>query len=217
MRIISPDSMARAAGLILTVMLRLTPAHEARPVLLELNEAPDHTWEALWKQPRRGEMAVRLVPRLSNGWLDGVPLILDANPAFAIKLWRGLGPGDPEGANLFIEGLGNTLSGALVRVNRADGTKLRWNLPSNRPRLTLSAREALRPGRNGIRDRREPLGLACLELSLVLAAARIARAARPAGRDSVKPPGALALRLGGYAVGAPAAAAFASTVTSMLL
>jgi hypothetical protein len=120
-------------------------AHEARPAYLELTEQPDHTYEALWKQPRRGQMAVRLVPHLSNGWLESSPTVIDANPAFAIKTWRGLGPGSLEGVTVSVEGLENTLSGALIRVTLADGSKSKWNLASQGAPITLSLKAPSAP------------------------------------------------------------------------
>jgi len=185
-----------------TLALRPAAAHESRPILLEFDELPDHTWEVLFKQPRRGLMAVRIVPRLSNRWLDGEPAVIDADPAFAVRLWRGLGPGDPEGAVLSIEGLRNTLSGALIRMVRADGSRCQWNFARDRPSLRLTARNAAKPAA----DRRGPIGKACLWAAGILACARLGRGGRvPLWR-----------RAAAYGLGAPASAAFFLTVTHAL-
>jgi hypothetical protein len=183
-----------AAAFALALSLRAASAHESRPILLEFDELPDHTWEALFKQPRRGEMAVKLEPRLSNGWLDAAPAVIDADPAFAVRLWRGLGPGDPVGAVLSIEGLRNTLSSALIRVIRDDGSKLQWSYASDRANLRLSAREGRAPGP----DRRAPIGWAALWAAGLLACARI-------GRGKGLP---LWRRAAAYGLGIPASAAF---------
>ncbi|MDB5105906.1 MAG: rane protein [Fibrobacteres bacterium] len=129
-----------AMALVLAVLFPAPgSAHEVRPAFLDLHEEADGSFSAVWKQPRRGEAAIKLVPHISNGWLESPPAEVDAGPAFAIKVWKGLdaGPEGLEGRTLSVEGLENTLTDVLVRVSWADGRKVKDILRPSRTSLRL--------------------------------------------------------------------------------
>ena len=44
------------------------------------HRATGHRFDIVWKQPVTGDVAIRLVPHLSNGWLDEAPLEQQATP-----------------------------------------------------------------------------------------------------------------------------------------
>ncbi|CAN7260713.1 HupE/UreJ family protein [Phenylobacterium sp. LjRoot225] len=115
-------------------------AHEVRPAYLEIRqEAPDR-FLVTWKQPTAGDVAVRLAPRLSNGWLETAPAESFASPGFLIRAWRvrDEGPDPLAGRTLAIEGLDQTITDALVRVELADGRSLETILRPDSPQITLA-------------------------------------------------------------------------------
>src|SRR3954453_17116860 len=77
-------------ALLLTLLPLTATAHEVRPAYLEITETPSHQVNVLWKRPINGEIAVRLVPHLSSGWLDQAPDSVDRAPAFLIAQWHNL-------------------------------------------------------------------------------------------------------------------------------
>ena len=68
------NAMSRRIVQLTLLMLILAPltlrAHEIRPCYLEITEDNNHSVHVLWKEPIMGEVAIRLVPHLSSGWLD---------------------------------------------------------------------------------------------------------------------------------------------------
>ena len=63
-------------------------AHEVRPAYLEVLQDEQNSFTITWKQPVIGEMAIRLVPHLSNGWLDASPAEDFITSAYRIRTWR---------------------------------------------------------------------------------------------------------------------------------
>ena len=62
-------------------------AHEVRPASLQITASAPGTYEAIWKQPTVGDMAIHLAPRLSSGALNGAPTSQTAEPGRLIKRW----------------------------------------------------------------------------------------------------------------------------------
>lgn len=141
-------SMRRAAAgaAVLCGMLAcvaVVAGHEVRPAYLEIVEAADHGVEILWKQPVLGDRAVRLVPHLSNGWLDGDPAAQELTLNHLIRVWRPAGEAGPDldGVAITIEGLERTITDVLVRIALADGRVLERFLTPDDPSLTISLAE----------------------------------------------------------------------------
>ena len=117
--------------------------HEVRPAYLEITETPERGVEILWKQPVVFDRAVRLVPRLSNGWLDADPVAQELTRNHLIRIWRpaaGAGP-DVAGTAVTIDGLERTITDVLVRITLADGRELERFLTPDEPSLTISFEE----------------------------------------------------------------------------
>jgi hydrogenase/urease accessory protein HupE len=114
-------------------------AHEVRPAYLEIREEAPHRFVATWKQPVVGEMAIRLVPHLSNGWLEAPPDEEFATPAFRIRTWRASAVGaEPlAGQSLRVDGLERSITDVLVRVSLADGRSFETILKPAQPAATL--------------------------------------------------------------------------------
>jgi hydrogenase/urease accessory protein HupE len=119
----------------------LAAAHEVRPAFLQITQRPDHLYDVLWKQPTADLIAVRLVPRISGGLLDGPPAEIASAPDFQIRLWRGLraGPRGLEGRTLRIEGLERTITDVLVSIAPSSGNATHHILSPTTPGLMFDS------------------------------------------------------------------------------
>ena len=61
--------------------------HELRPAYFQINETRGEL-HLTWKQPVRGDMALKLVPRLSSGWLARTPVSSINTGDYLIRQWR---------------------------------------------------------------------------------------------------------------------------------
>lgn len=93
-------------------------AHEVRPAYLEISQNAQGSYVILWKQPAVGDMALRLIPHLSNGWLEREPASTFATPYYLIKRWQVLASGGApiSGLRFSVDGLAQTITDVLVRV-----------------------------------------------------------------------------------------------------
>ncbi len=93
-------------------------AHEVRPAYLEISQSAPGSYTILWKQPAVGDMALRLIPHLSNGWLEREPGSTFVTPYYLIKSWQVRASGrDPiSGIRFSVDGLAQTITDVLVRV-----------------------------------------------------------------------------------------------------
>ena len=101
-------------------------AHEVRPAYLEIDQTAPGVYQAIWKQPTMGDVAIHLVPHLSNGWLEAAPVDQYAADGFLIRRWViRSGKASPlDGQTVSIEGLQDTITDVFVRVRLQDQTGL---------------------------------------------------------------------------------------------
>jgi len=132
-----------ALGILLACIAALAYGHETRPAYLEIKELTGHRYEVLWKQPTMGEMAVRLVPHLSNLWLENVPDSVENESGFRIEHWHGRY--DPahalRGSTVSIEGVDQTITDVLVSATLADEQQVRDILRAGHASLTVTGVE----------------------------------------------------------------------------
>lgn len=135
-----------AAALPMAAAAISVQAHEVRPALLEIHRSANSQCEVRWKQPVVGEFAVRLVPRLSSGWLDRPPQSVSRAPGYLSLRWhRIVCPiGSLEAQSIAIEGLDATITDVLVRVDFDDGRRLQQILRPGDAPLTLAGYSASR-------------------------------------------------------------------------
>lgn len=121
-------------------------AHEVRPAFLQITELPGGHYDVLWKQPAQGMMAVRLVPHISGGLLDGAPTAVEGASNFQIQTWRHIDAGAEglDGRTVEIEGLQQTITDVLVSISLTNGNKIQDILKPRSPSLVLHL------GENGI-------------------------------------------------------------------
>ena len=136
--------MAGLARLLAMLCLLLVPAiagaHEVRPAYFQIIQDGPRHYQVTWKQPAVGDMALRLAPRLSNGWLASPPRDQYASGSFLIRTWSIDAPGaDPlAGVTLGIDGLQQSITDVLVVVRLADGRGQESIIRPDSPHLQLS-------------------------------------------------------------------------------
>lgn len=116
-------------------------AHEVRPAYLEITQPRTSEYDITWKQPVMGELALHLVPHLSNGWLERSPDQQYAAGGFLIRRWKiRSSEGTPlAGRFIEIEGLADTLTDVFVRIRLTDHGSIDAIIRPEFPRLVLSA------------------------------------------------------------------------------
>ena len=116
-------------------------AHEIRPAYLQITQPSANRYAVVWKQPTLGDIAVHLVPHLSNGWLDQPPQQQYTAGGFLIRTWRiDAGHADAlNGASITIEGLEYTLTDVLVRIRLAQDHDTDAVIHPGQPPLPISA------------------------------------------------------------------------------
>jgi len=119
-------------------------AHEVRPAYLQIVENAQHRFDVLWKQPSNGALAVRLVPKISNGLLDSAPTEETVGNSFVLRRWSGRPQTRDsfDGARIHIEGLERTITDALVSVSFANGQQIQEILKPDNPILTVHLKGA---------------------------------------------------------------------------
>jgi hydrogenase/urease accessory protein HupE len=95
-------------------------AHELRPAYLQIEQDADGSALVVWKQPAQGDMALRLRPKLSNGWLDRDPDGLQPSGSHVVRTWRIPRSDGLAGVRLDVEGLGDSLTDVMVKWRRPD-------------------------------------------------------------------------------------------------
>ncbi|CAN5203605.1 HupE/UreJ family protein [soil metagenome] len=113
-------------------------AHEVRPAYLDIQQTGSTAWQVTWKQPTVGDMAVHLVPHMSNGWLDKPPTNQFAGPGFVSRSWTVTGETRPiAGVTVSIEGLEDTVTDVLVRIRPTGAAEQDKILKPAAPQLTI--------------------------------------------------------------------------------
>lgn len=122
----------------------IAQAHEVRPAYLEITQPDASGYRIVWKQPTMGELAIRLSPHLSNGWLERQPDDQYAAAGFLIRTWNIKADGaDPlAGSTITIEGLENTITDVLLRIRLLNGESVDALLRPESPQLQLSSRKS---------------------------------------------------------------------------
>ena len=114
-------------------------AHEVRPAYLEIDQTGPGAYQAIWKQPTMGDVAIHLVPHLSNGWLEAAPADQYAADGFLIRRWViRSGKASLDGQTVSIEGLQDTITDVFVRVRLQNQTGLDTIVRPEAPQARLA-------------------------------------------------------------------------------
>jgi hydrogenase/urease accessory protein HupE len=114
-------------------------AHEVRPAYLGITQTARDSYTILWKRPIVGEMALRLVPHLSNGWLQGPPAKVYSEPGHLTSEWvvKGAGSTRLSGTVVAIEGLDESITDVMVRAELLDGRESNNILLPDKPSASI--------------------------------------------------------------------------------
>ena len=114
-------------------------AHEVRPAYLEITQSDATHYSIVWKQPTLGDIALRLVPHVSNGWLAQQPEDQYASAGSLIRTWKIASAEPLPGSTIYIEGLEDSITDVLVRVKFLDGRMQQVILRPEQPRFEIAA------------------------------------------------------------------------------
>src|SRR5688572_2942637 len=127
--------------LVLLILLPEAHAHEVRPAYLEIGQPNANVCRVVWKQPVAGELALRLIPHLSNGWLEQRPDDQYSSSGFLIRTWtvRPCADDSLAATTVAIEGLDQTITDVFVRIRLRNGWQKDVVLRPDSPQFALPA------------------------------------------------------------------------------
>jgi hypothetical protein len=134
--------LALAAAMLLAAA---AAAHEVRPALLQIEQTAADVYEVTWKRPILGDVALRLHPSLSSGWLEAPPADQFAGAGHLVTRWTIRSSEALDAQTLEVGGLRESLTDVLVSVALSDGRRVQAVLTPERPRTRLDLRRAAAP------------------------------------------------------------------------
>jgi len=130
---------ALLACLLMSVFAQPAQAHEVRPAYLELTQQSADTFDVLWKVPAKGDLRLALYVRLPASVRNVTEPIGVFRDNTYIERWTISGAGALVGAEITIDGLRETMTDVLVRIQRLDGATQVERLAPDRPHITVLA------------------------------------------------------------------------------
>jgi len=127
--------------LIGAIFTPIASAHEVRPAYLEITEPDASSCRVVWKQPMTGDLALRLTPRLSNGWLEKKAGDQYAAAGFLIRTWtvRPCAEDALAATAVSVGGLDQTITDVFVRIRLHSGWQQDVVLRPDTPQFVLPA------------------------------------------------------------------------------
>lgn len=117
----------------------LVEAHEVRPGYLEIRQRSAEVYDVLWKVPARGDMSLRLEVLFSEPCsMIGPPVRMRSGGAL-VDRWSIRCPGGLVGNSISIEGLSDSMTDVLVRIEHEDGIAQITLLTPSKPTFTVEA------------------------------------------------------------------------------
>ena len=113
-------------------------AHEMRPGYLELTETAEDRFAVTWKVPMKGGGVMRLSPELPAHCNEQSPPSRRLLQAAMLKQWSVICSGGISQGVIHIEGLSETLTDVLVRIEYLGGTTQTTRLTAQQPQFTVS-------------------------------------------------------------------------------
>jgi hydrogenase/urease accessory protein HupE len=138
----APRVLSLLAAVVFWLASTVTLAHEVRPGYLELREAAPDKFAVLWKVPVRGDRRFGIRPQLPEQCGESTPVATFPAAGALIERWTVACEGGLSGHTINIDGLQNTLTDVLVRVERLDAPTLTVRLQPDSPSFVVSERAA---------------------------------------------------------------------------
>jgi len=128
-----------AALIFMLAMVVPVHAHEVRPAYLELRQTEADTIDVLWKVPARGDLKLSIQARLPENCESLSVIASNMTGGAFTDRWKVTCPGGLTGGTIAIDGLSSTLTDALVRIERPDGTSQIARLTPTAPSFVVEA------------------------------------------------------------------------------
>jgi hydrogenase/urease accessory protein HupE len=110
-----------AAWILLAILAGNAQAHDLRPAYLAITELSPDVYSILWKAPAMGEFRLAIAPILPKGAGEAGPRDgTFMNEAF-VERWTVHAPGGFAGETIAIDGLAESRTDVLVRIERLSG------------------------------------------------------------------------------------------------
>jgi hypothetical protein len=138
--------LALLLGIVAALWAGPAPAHEVRPALLQVTETAPDRYEVLWKRPILGDVALRLRPALSSGWLEAPPRDQFAGSGYLVTTWSVRSTTPLDGQAVSVDGLRESLTDVLLQATTADGRRIDAVLTPAHPSLRLDLSRPQAPG-----------------------------------------------------------------------
>ena len=116
-------------------------AHEVRPAYLEMREEASGTFDVLFKTPMRGDARLALDVSFSGPVKTTTPVSSRMTDNAMVQTWRLRAIKPLAGQMVRIDGLENTMTDALVRIEFIDGAEWVGRLTPGAPQTTITARQ----------------------------------------------------------------------------
>jgi hydrogenase/urease accessory protein HupE len=130
---------AIAALVVALIAVTLAAAHEIRPGYLQLRETGPGTYDVLWKVQGGGDARRQLEVSFPEGTVEiSIPRSEQSAGSF-VRRWTIRRAGGLSGTTIRVDGLVETATDVLVRLERADGTTQLARLTADAPSFTVEA------------------------------------------------------------------------------
>jgi hydrogenase/urease accessory protein HupE len=110
-----------AVWLLLTVIAGVAQAHDLRPAYLAITENAPDVYQVLWKVPAMGERRLAIYPKLPRSAVESTPragvFLADAY----VERWTVRAPTGLTGETIAIDGLAESRTDVLLRIERLSG------------------------------------------------------------------------------------------------
>lgn len=128
-----------AVWLLLTIVAGQAQAHDLRPAYLAITENAPDVYAVLWKVPAMGERRLAITPQLPRSAVEATPregvFLADAY----VERWMVRAPTGLTGETIAIDGLAESRTDVLVRIERLNGEVSTARLTPASPSLAVPA------------------------------------------------------------------------------
>ncbi len=128
-----------AAFIVMVAMGAPAHAHEVRPGYLELRQTGAETFDVSWKVPAQGDLKLSIHARLPESCTPLSAVVSTKGGGAFTDRWTVTCPGGLSGGTISIAGLSGTLTDALARIERLDGTSQVARLTPDAPSVVVEA------------------------------------------------------------------------------
>jgi len=122
----------------LLLLIPVSHAHESRPAYLELKQQTNNVFDVQWRRPARGDRVLRMQPRFPEHCISNQQIASYIIQGASIERWQiDCGATGLTEQTIAIDGLTETITDALVRVEMANGATYTQILKGDSPSFML--------------------------------------------------------------------------------